>query len=97
MHQLQRELEALKTCRVQEVPATTGEDRLPLQSQEPLVRAVPMLEGGLQGGGASSALLGPCLCGKGAQLPRALETLGHLCGSTYVVCVRMCQSITKSQ
>lgn len=37
MHQLQRELEALKTCRAQEVPATTGEDRLPLQNQEPLV------------------------------------------------------------
>ncbi|XP_031225989.1 golgin subfamily A member 1 isoform X2 [Mastomys coucha] len=38
MHQLQRELEALKTCRAQEaMPATTGEDRLPLQGQEPLV------------------------------------------------------------
>ncbi|XP_052038387.1 golgin subfamily A member 1 [Apodemus sylvaticus] len=37
MHQLQRELEGLKTCRAQKVPATTGEDRLPLQSQEPLV------------------------------------------------------------
>lgn len=38
MHQLQRELEALKTFRAQEsMPATTGEDRLPLQGQEPLV------------------------------------------------------------
>ncbi|XP_029328284.1 golgin subfamily A member 1 isoform X3 [Mus caroli] len=38
MHKLQRELEALKTCRAQEaMPATTGEDCLPLQGQEPLV------------------------------------------------------------
>lgn len=38
MHKLQRELEALKTCKAQEaMPATTGEDCLPLQGQEPLV------------------------------------------------------------
>nr|XP_038961225.1 golgin subfamily A member 1 isoform X3 [Rattus norvegicus] len=38
MHQLQRELETLKTFRAQEaMPATTGEDCLPLQGQEPLV------------------------------------------------------------
>ncbi|XP_076784805.1 golgin subfamily A member 1 isoform X5 [Arvicanthis niloticus] len=38
MHQLQRELETLKTCRAQKaMPATTGEDHLPLQGQEPLV------------------------------------------------------------
>ncbi|XP_028610516.1 golgin subfamily A member 1 isoform X3 [Grammomys surdaster] len=38
MHQLQRELETLKTCRAQEaMPATTGENHLPLQGQEPLV------------------------------------------------------------
>uniref|UniRef100_A0A8C6I610 Golgin subfamily A member 1 n=1 Tax=Mus spicilegus TaxID=10103 RepID=A0A8C6I610_MUSSI len=38
MHKLQRELEVLKTCRAQEaMPATTGEDCLPLQGQEPLV------------------------------------------------------------
>lgn len=50
MHQLQRELEALKTCRAQEAtPATTGEDCLPLQGQEPLVRALPVLEGGFGG------------------------------------------------
>lgn len=47
MHKLQRELEALKTCKAQEaMPATTGEDCLPLQGQEPLVRALPILEGG---------------------------------------------------
>nr|XP_021489032.1 golgin subfamily A member 1 isoform X2 [Meriones unguiculatus] len=38
MHQLQSELAALRTCRAQEaVPATTGEDPLPLQGQEPLI------------------------------------------------------------
>ncbi|XP_051022938.1 golgin subfamily A member 1 [Acomys russatus] len=38
MHQLQSEVEALRTCRAQEaVPATTGEDPLPMQGQEPLV------------------------------------------------------------
>ena len=98
MHKLQRELEALKTCKAQEaMPATTGEDCLPLQGQEPLVRALPILEGGFGVGvGGCSALLGPCFCGKGAQLPRGLETyrticVQHLCG----VCI--CQLVTKSQ
>nr|XP_048285073.1 golgin subfamily A member 1 isoform X5 [Myodes glareolus] len=38
MHQLQNELEALRSCRAQEaVPATTGQDPLQLQGQESLV------------------------------------------------------------
>lgn len=41
MHQLQKELEALRSCRAQEaVPATTGQDPLQLQDQESLVSAI---------------------------------------------------------
>lgn len=88
MHQLQRELETLKTCRAQEaMPATTGEDHLPLQGQEPLVRAIPILEGGLQGVGACCALLGPVLVVKVLSCLVGLRPIGHLCGSTCVVCV----------
>lgn len=43
MHQLQNELEALRSCRAQEaVPATTGQDPLQLQGQESLVIAKAM-------------------------------------------------------
>ncbi|CAO2597623.1 Golgin subfamily A member 1 [Lemmus lemmus] len=43
MHQLQNELEALRSCRAQEaVPATTGQDPLQLQGQESLVTAKAM-------------------------------------------------------
>lgn len=43
MHQLQKELEALRSCRAQEaVPATTGQDPLQLQDQESLVIAKAM-------------------------------------------------------
>lgn len=47
MHQLQNELEALRSCRAQEaVPATTGQDPLQLQGQESLVSAVLSGTGG---------------------------------------------------
>lgn len=63
IHQLQSELEALRSCRAQEaVETTTGEDPLQLQGQEPLVSAIPILEHRVE-----SALLGSCLCSKGCS------------------------------
>lgn len=80
MHQLQRELEILKTCRAQEaMPATTGEDHLPLQGQEPLVRTIPILEGGLQRVECLLCTVRALSCGKGAQLPSGFETYRAVC------------------
>lgn len=44
MHQLQSEVEALRSCRAQEAVQTArGKDPLQLQGQEPLVSAIPRL------------------------------------------------------
>lgn len=85
MHQLQNELEALRSCRAQEaVPATTGQGPLQLQGPESLVSAVLSCTG--VGWSACSALLRSCLCGKGAPLPRRIETCRGVCVQHLLVC-----------